>query len=67
MHLHRRVERYLKLSGMTPSAFGRRAARDPRLVFDLRDGREPRRRLAARLTAFLDSGEAELDRAGCRP
>ncbi len=57
----RRIERYLKQSGMRPAQFGRRAARDPRLVFDMRRGREPRHRLAARLSAFLDNREAELD------
>jgi hypothetical protein len=54
------VERYLKQSGMTATRFGRRAARDPRLVLDMRGGRAPRRPLTSRLVAFLDTREAEL-------
>jgi hypothetical protein len=38
---------------MSPSRFGRLAARDPRLVHDLRNGRELGGPLAARLEAFL--------------
>jgi hypothetical protein len=61
MHLGRRVERYLRKSGMAATTFGRQAAGDPRLVFDLRNGREPRSALTTRLSAFLDRREAELD------
>lgn len=57
MELHRRVERYLRRSGMAPTRFGREALRDPRLVFDLRNGREPRPKTAARLAAWLDRAE----------
>ncbi len=64
MHLQRRIERYLRQSGMAATTFGRAAARDPRLVFDLRNGREPKAALSARLAAFLDVRETELERAG---
>ena len=47
------VERHLKSSGMPPSRFGREATHDPRFVFDLRRGREPRDRTAARVLAFI--------------
>lgn len=47
------VERYLRVTAMTPSRFGREVAGDPRLVFDLRKGREPRPHMAARMTAFI--------------
>lgn len=60
MHLCQRIERYLKATGMRPTTFGRLAARDPRLVFDLRSGRAPRRALARRLAAFLDAHEPGL-------
>lgn len=50
------VERCLRRRGMTPSRFGRDAMRDPRLVFDLRAGREPRARTAARVLAFIAAG-----------
>lgn len=37
------IEAFLAESGMAPSAFGRDAMGDPLFVFQLRDGREPRR------------------------
>ena len=58
MHLLRRVERYLKRSGTPPTRFGREALRDPRFVFDLRSGREPRAATVRRVEAFLDGREA---------
>ena len=54
MHLLRRIEQHLKESGTTPSRFGRDAVRDPRLVHDLRRGREPGTSLIARVCAYLD-------------
>ena len=49
-----RVERYLRRSGAPPTRFGREAVHDPRFVFDLRNGREPRPATAARVSAYLD-------------
>ncbi|WP_169746377.1 hypothetical protein [Sphingomonas changbaiensis] len=49
----RQVEQYLKHSGMSATAFGRQVARDPRLVHDLRRGREPGARLARRIISFI--------------
>lgn len=57
MHLLRRIERYLRHSGTAATTFGRHAVRDPRFVFDLRNGREPRPTTAARVAAFLDRRE----------
>jgi 2,4-dienoyl-CoA reductase-like NADH-dependent reductase (Old Yellow Enzyme family) len=57
MHLLRRVENYLKRSGTSAARFGREAVRDPRFVFDLRNGREPRRAMVRRVCAFLDRQE----------
>ncbi len=48
------VERHLRRSGMTPTRFGREALGDPRLVFDLRRGRELRLRTARRVLAFIE-------------
>ncbi len=50
----RSIERFLKKSGMAPTAFGRQAARDPRLVFDLRRGREPTDRMKRRIEHFMN-------------
>jgi hypothetical protein len=57
MHLLRRIERYLRASGTPPTRFGREAARDPRLVHDMRRGREPRSAMTARVSAYLDARE----------
>jgi hypothetical protein len=43
--LLRDIERFIKAQGITPTRFGREAVKDPNFVFDLRDGREPRRRV----------------------
>ena len=48
-----KIERHLKSTSVSPSRFGREAARDPRFVFDLRRGREPRARTEARVVAFI--------------
>ena len=55
MTLHRRIERYLRASGMPPTRFGRETVRDPRFVFDLRRGRAPRVETVARVAAWLDA------------
>lgn len=65
--LMRRIERFLARSRMAPTRFGREAARDPRLVFDMRMGREPRRMLVARINRFLDRQERALEMRRCRP
>ena len=54
MHLRTQVERYLKTTGMPPTRFGREAVRDPRLVHDMRRGREIGAKLAARVIAFVE-------------
>lgn len=53
MTLLRQIERYLTQTAMPPTRFGREAVRDPRFVFDLRNGREPRPQTAARVRAWL--------------
>ena len=40
---------------MTAAKFGREAVKDPRFVFDLRKGREPRPLTEARVRAYLES------------
>ncbi len=51
------VERHLRRRAITPSRFGRDVAGDPRFVFDLRRGREPRPATAARVIAFITEAE----------
>ena len=55
MHLLREVENFLRTTNIAPARFGRQAMGDPRFVFDLRRGREPRPRTVARIRRFLES------------
>lgn len=48
------IERHLRSSGVPPTRFGRDAVGDPRLIGDLRNGREARPETAARILAFID-------------
>lgn len=57
MNLYHDIRQYLHRSGMSPTGFGRAALRDPRFVFDLRDGREPGPRVASRCYAFIAAQE----------
>ena len=59
MDLLPRIERYLRRTKMKPAVFGRAAVRDPRFVFDLRMGREPRIKTMRRVHAWLDDHGAE--------
>lgn len=56
-----RIEKLLKKRRMPPTRFGREAVRDPKFVFDLRDGREPRSRTVRRVTEYLDRQEQGLE------
>jgi hypothetical protein len=53
MSLLLEIERYLRRNGIAESTFGRRAVNDPRLVRDMRRGREPGERMRRRLEAVL--------------
>lgn len=59
MALLREIERYLRASAMKPTVFGRAAVNDPRLVSDLRRGREPGVRLSARVRAYMQAGPGQ--------
>ncbi len=56
MHLLRDVEKFLRHSSVPAARFGREVMGDPRFVFDLRNGREPRPLTVARVRAFLEAG-----------
>ncbi|QGP79243.1 hypothetical protein [Sphingobium sp. CAP-1] len=49
------IERFLREFQMPPTRFGRDCARDPRLVFDLRMGREPGDRVTRRVEHFMNT------------
>jgi 2,4-dienoyl-CoA reductase-like NADH-dependent reductase (Old Yellow Enzyme family) len=56
------IEKHLKRHRMPPTRFGREAVGDPRFVFDLREGREPRSATVRRVAAYLDQFEPEVRR-----
>ena len=58
MTLLRKIERYLRATDMPATRFGRLAVNDPRLVHDLRRGRQPGRTIRERIDAFIDGSAA---------
>ena len=56
MYLLRAVKNYLRASNIAPTRFGREVVGDPRFVFDLRNGREPRAGTIRRVIAYLEQG-----------
>ncbi len=54
MPILRKIENFLRNTGMAPTRFGRDAVRDPRLVFDMRNGREPTPRMVRRIEHFMN-------------
>jgi hypothetical protein len=57
VYLLREVENFLRNSDVPPTRFGREALGDPRFVFDLRNGREPRPATVARIRRFLEDAQ----------
>lgn len=53
MSLLVKIDRYCRRTGLRPSRFGRLAVRDPRLVQDLRAGRQLGPAILARIEAFM--------------
>lgn len=52
------IDRYLRLTKMSPTRFGRDAVGDPNFVLNLRDGREPRPQTVRRVLSFISVGES---------
>lgn len=69
MHINRRIECFLREHDMPPTKFGRLAAHDPRIVLDIRMGREIRPCTAQRISAFIDGYNLErtFDPIKCHP
>jgi hypothetical protein len=57
--LKRRIEHFLKRTRMTPTQLGMAAARDPRLIFQIRKGRAVRPPMESKILAYLDRVEQE--------
>lgn len=53
--LLRKIENFLRRTGMPATKFGRLAAHDPRLVGDLRNGREPRSGMVEKVEHFMNN------------
>lgn len=53
MHINRLIERFLREHELSPTRFGRLAASDPQLVFDMRRGREFGTDMERRLRKFV--------------
>jgi hypothetical protein len=49
------IERFLRETGIPATRFGRDAVNDPRLVLDLRNGREPGTRMRCRIEHFMNT------------
>ena len=61
--LIREIEKVLRAHGLPATRFGLLAASDPRLVFDLRKGREPRKRMRLRVEHFMNTFAEQGDAA----
>jgi hypothetical protein len=57
--LIRKIEVFLRRTGMPATKFGRLAARDPRFVTDLRNGRMPSSRTERRMEHFMNNYREE--------
>jgi hypothetical protein len=53
--LIRKIEMFLRRTGMPVTKFGRLAAHDPRFVLDLRNGRTPRSKTENRVEHFMNN------------
>lgn len=58
MSLLVKIDRYCRRTGVPPSKFGRLAVHDPRLVHDLRMGRQLGPAIIARIEAFMAESRA---------
>lgn len=63
MSLLFQIENCLRLTQLPPSRFGREAVKDPRIVHDLRRGRQPGQRMQERLKAHMTRIMAEAQAA----
>lgn len=64
MHITRLIERFLRDQDLPPTKFGRLAARDPRLVLDIRMGREIRPEMELKLRHFMSTYTRQASEEG---
>jgi len=54
MHVLRTVEKFLNENEIAPTKFGRMVAKDPRLVLDMRMGREVRETMKDKIIQYIE-------------
>lgn len=59
MYLLREIEKFMRENGMPWTKFGRLSVRDPRFVEDLRNGRQPGRKISQRVEHFMSKWRAD--------
>jgi hypothetical protein len=57
------IERFLRRTQLPPTKFGRLVAKDPRLVLDMRNGREVGTRMRCKIEFFINSYDGEIQDA----
>lgn len=62
MSLLMKIERFLAREGMAQTKFGRLVVNDPRLVGDMRRGRQPGPRTAGRIEEFIRRAAADASK-----
>lgn len=63
MHMLRMVEKFLREHNIAPTKFGRMVAGDPRLVLDMRMGREVRAPMQSKIIAFIENAKKNITEA----
>ncbi|MEW4468775.1 hypothetical protein AB1K62_13185 [Parasphingorhabdus sp. JC815] len=59
MHLLREIEKFMRETGMPWTKFGRLSVRDPRFVEDLRNGREPGKKISQKAEHFMSKWRSD--------
>ena len=59
MYLLREIEKFLRETEMPQTKFGRLSVKDPRLVGDMRNGREPGQKMTKRVEHFMNKWRAD--------
>lgn len=54
MYLLREIEKFLRETDMAWTKFGRLSVHDPRFVDDLRNGREPGKKISKKVEHFMN-------------
>lgn len=61
MHMLRIVEKFLRENDIAPTKFGRIVAGDPRLVLDMRLGREVRPPMQKKILQYIENHQPVME------